>query len=55
MTRLPRVTATEVFRKLQRAGFAIVRSSGSPSMRLRGPFERIEDARDQIVGGQPCG
>jgi predicted RNA binding protein YcfA (HicA-like mRNA interferase family) len=29
MTRLPRATPAEVLRKLQRAGFVIVRSSGS--------------------------
>lgn len=29
MTRLPRATAAEVLRKLKRAGFVIVRSSGS--------------------------
>jgi predicted RNA binding protein YcfA (HicA-like mRNA interferase family) len=29
MTRLPRVTAAEVLRKLQRAGFVVVLSSGS--------------------------
>ena len=34
MTRLPRLTAAEVLRKLKRAGFVIVRSSGS-HLRLR--------------------
>jgi len=29
VTRLPRLTAAEVLRKLKRAGFVIVRSSGS--------------------------